>query len=86
MPDPTDHAEVPDPGRVVRAVLRRATADRAAAHLLSTTRILLLGVGLDAAAPTPEHLHGLVVWLLALPVGWQFLHAQRHSALRASGS
>jgi low temperature requirement protein LtrA len=113
-------------------------------HLLSTTGILLLGVGLGAAAATPEHLHGLVVWLgcgglalhalasgiagviggsgrfwllscalpavlfplvvaavattldeglpsqlliwlLALSVGWQFVYAQRHSELLRLG-
>ncbi|HEY7044440.1 MAG TPA: low temperature requirement protein A [Nocardioidaceae bacterium] len=113
-------------------------------HLLSTTGILLIGVGLGEAAATGERLHGLIVWLtcgglalhalasgiagllgrigrfwllscalptvifplvvavvaagfedglgnplliwlLALPVGWQFLYAQRHSALLRLG-
>jgi low temperature requirement protein LtrA len=113
-------------------------------HLMSTTGILLLGVGLAAAVAEDEHLHGLIVWLtcgglalhalasmiagllggtgrfwllscalptvafplvvaavatsvedgvgnplllwlLALPVGWQFLYAQRHSALLSVG-
>jgi low temperature requirement protein LtrA len=113
-------------------------------HLLSTTGILLLGVGLGAAAAAGERLHGLIVWLmcgglalhalasaiagviggtgrfwllscalptvafplvlaaiatslenglgnplliwlLALPVGWQFIYAQRHSALLRPG-
>lgn len=27
----------------------------------------------------------LLIWLLALPVGWQFLYAQRHSALLSLG-
>jgi low temperature requirement protein LtrA len=113
-------------------------------HLLSTTGILLIGVGLGEAAATGERLHGLIVWLtcgglalhavasgiagllggagrfwllscvlptvvfplvvaavassldnglpdqlliwlLALPVGWQFLFAQRHSALLGLG-
>jgi low temperature requirement protein LtrA len=111
-------------------------------HLLSTTGILCIGVGLAEAVASSEHLHGLLlwvtcaglalhaatslvagliggtcrfwllscalptvlfplllaavaasledgissrllIWLLALPVGWQFLYAQRHSALLA---
>jgi len=113
-------------------------------HLVTTTGILLLGVGLGEAPATDERLHGLIVWLtcgglalhalasgiagllggtgrfwllscalpstvfpllvaaidssledglgdplliwlLALPVGWQFLYAQRHSALLRLG-
>jgi low temperature requirement protein LtrA len=113
-------------------------------HLVSTTGILLIGVGLGEAAATSEHLpdpvvwltcagltlhasasglagllggtgrfwllscalptvvfplvlaavttsldHGLsdavLIWLLALPVGWQFLYAQRTSALLSLG-
>jgi hypothetical protein len=26
-----------------------------------------------------------LIWLLAVPVGWQFLYAQRHSALLSLG-
>jgi len=113
-------------------------------HLVSTTGILLIGVGIVDAADTGENLHGvilwatcsglalhavaslvggllggtgrfwllscalptvvfplvvasiaatlddgmpnqLLIWLLAVPVGWQFLYAQRHSALLRLG-
>jgi len=113
-------------------------------HLLTTTGILLLGVGLGEVAATGEHLHGLIlwltcgglalhalasgvagllggtgrfwlltcalptvafplvvagvaasledglrnpllIWLLALPLFWQFLYAQRHSELLRMG-
>jgi low temperature requirement protein LtrA len=114
-------------------------------HLLTTTGILLLGVGLGEVAATREHLHGLLlwltcgglalhalasgiagllggtgrfwllscalptvlfplvvaavaasledglrnpllIWLLALPLFWQFLYAQRHSELLRVGA
>ncbi|HEX4686268.1 MAG TPA: low temperature requirement protein A [Nocardioides sp.] len=113
-------------------------------HLLSTTGILFIGVGISEAASTGENLHGLIlwvacggltlhalsslvagliggtgrfwllscalptmvfpllvaavaasledgmpnqwlIWLLAVPVGWQFAYAQRHSALLSIG-
>jgi low temperature requirement protein LtrA len=113
-------------------------------HLVSTTGILLIGVGISEAASTEENLHGLIlwvtcgglsvhalaslvggiiggtgrfwlyscalptvvfpmlvaavaasleeglpnqwlIWLLALPVAWQFLYAQRHSELLRLG-
>jgi len=113
-------------------------------HLVSTTGILCIGVGIVEAADSGENLHGLIlwvtcsglalhavasliggviggtgrfwllscalptvvfplivaqiaasldhgmpnqwlIWLLAAPVGWQFLYAQRHSALLRLG-
>jgi low temperature requirement protein LtrA len=113
-------------------------------HLMSTTGILLIGVGIVEAADTGENLQGVIlwvtcsglslhavasliggviggtgrfwllscalptvvfpllvaevagampegmpnqwlIWLLAAPVGWQFLYAQRHSALLSLG-
>jgi low temperature requirement protein LtrA len=114
-------------------------------HLVTTTGILLLAVGLGEVAATGEHLHGLIlwltcgglalhalastvaglvggtgrfwllscalptvafplvvaaigsvlddglrnpllIWLLALPLLWQFLYAQRHSELLRIGA
>jgi low temperature requirement protein LtrA len=39
-----------------------------------------VATGLPEGLPVP-----LLIWLLALPAGWQFLYAQRHSALTEHG-
>ena len=76
MPEPTDRLEAPD-----RIEWLELFFD------LVVVAAVVFPLALAAVASSLDDGIGNapLIWLLALPVGWQLLYAQRHSALLSLG-